>query len=244
MGSTEPPEPKKDLSARCYRTRHRWFGGGRRNAATPAAPVGRTQRVVLLEVPSVSCHSHPSPPTPPPSHSCLFNYRNDRPTRTFTRLQLGGRTRSHQTCSYVTPGRAAHKAPVPQGRSRGLLYLGGRCAATGQPSGGLLGRRRGSLPGGHFVAAPLAEPEWPEPAGASARIGPAGGREGRNGQRPARRCGAGPLVQSKAAGWVPGRRGLGSSTSPPAQVTEERPPGSWDPRRAPRRQWIVDRSTE
>lgn len=133
----------------------------------------------------------------------------------------------------MTPERVAHKAPLPRGRSGGHLHLGGRCA--GHPSGGLLRPWRGAHPGGHFVAATLAEPGWPEPATAAERIGRAGGLEGKSGRRFACRRGAGTPVPSKAARWVPGRRGLRPCTSPPEQVAAERSPVSWDSRRAPRR---------
>lgn len=111
----------------------------------------------------------------------------------------------------------------------------------------MLGQWRGAQPGGgHFVSVTLAEPGWPEPAAAAARIGRAGGPEGKSGRRLACRRGAGTPVPSKAVRWVPGRRGLGLCTSPPAQVVAEKSPVSWDRRRAPpRRRWSrVDRSRE
>lgn len=81
-----------------------------------------TLNVVHPEIPSISCHSY-SLPTHPQSHSCLFNYKNDGSTRTSALQQLGGWTRGHQTRSYVSPGRVAHKAPLPRGRSGELLPL-------------------------------------------------------------------------------------------------------------------------
>lgn len=119
-------------------------------------------------------------------------------------------------------GRAGQGARAGERRTRPSSGPGPGGSVGGWRAGGRAGggrRRRGARPGGHFLAAPLGEPEWPAPGRhrrrASRTAGRAGcktrspvGRRGAEGRRGRRRAAAGsrPGARAREAGTRrPGR---------------------------------------